>query len=465
MKILVPAFAFGLSVSCASLPASAGAFEDCASTTATTAIAGCTQVLKTAKIKKSEQSLVYAMRGLSYLNAGEPQLAIKDLEKSVALNAKNFQAFQALGLALQSTGLYAESIAAFDNAVALKPSDATTISYRGYSHMLSKNFKASLADFDAAVKLQPKNPSLHTARGDVLKKIGGLPVALAAYSKAIALDPNYASAYEGRGLVHLVLANADAALADFDKAIARNAKSSLSYAARAKAHYLRNEIDQGLADAAKATELAPNDAYMQAALGTGYLSQGDYAKAAEIFQAAIVAESNSAPALRGAALAALAMDDADTTIALTDTALLQKPEDLQPYATRGHAVLRKGRVEEAISNFEKALSGDNLDGEAYWGLGLAYAQKGETEKAKTNLAESVKPHRLLPYQKLMAEQALQKLVAGDLQKTLIRASALPWSLATAPISTPIPSPTPRAMPLRFPPHSSNLALRCLQATI
>jgi tetratricopeptide (TPR) repeat protein len=387
---------------------SAGPMQDCASSVPATAIAGCTKILK-GKLKPSDQSIVYTMRGVSFLNDGNPQSAIQDLEKAGKLNPKNFQAFQGLAFALQKTGLYPEAVTAFDKAIALNPSDHVTISYRGYAHLIVKDYTKALKDFDAAAKLAPKDATYQTARGDALKSSKAYPLAVAAYSKAIALNPDLYSAYEGRGLAHYGLLDIDAAIADFDQSLQLNPKASLSFAGRANARYLRNEIAEGMADAEMAIKLSPGDEYMISALGNGHLAKQDFVKAQALFEQAQIADGASLRALRGLAAATMEQDDADKALTLLDTALQQAPEEFGPYAMRGHIILSKGRVDEAIGNFEKALSTNNLDGVAYWGLGLAYAQKGDVEKARLNFQESLKPYRLYGFQQKRASEALLAL--------------------------------------------------------
>jgi tetratricopeptide (TPR) repeat protein len=393
-------------------PVAAGPMEDCASTEPARSIAGCTKLLKSAKLKKAEQSLVYSMRGLANLNGGNPQAAIKDLEQAAKLDGKNFQAYQGLGFALQTVGIYPESVAAFDKAIALNPSDHITVSYRGYSHLMAKNYTTALADFDSAVKLDPKNPAYQTARGDALKKLKAFPIAIDAYGKAIALNPNYPDAYEGRGLVHLLTADAASAKDDFDTSIKLKNTGALSFAGRAEANAYLGNADDAEADANAALKLVPSDSYYQAALALSHFAREDFAAATKLYEQALTADPKSSRIIRGLARSNFEMGDADKAIILLDTALLQSPDDLSAYAPRGHAVLKKGRVDEAIANFEKALGDNTLDGEAAWGLGLAYEQKGDLQKARLNLEESLKPYRLLPFQKKRAEAALQNLGGG-----------------------------------------------------
>jgi tetratricopeptide (TPR) repeat protein len=389
--------------------ASAGPLEDCAGQDSAKAISGCTTLLKNKKTKKSDQSLIYTKRGLAYFTNGDSQKAIKDFEQGTALDPRNFQAFQGLGFALQRTGLYPEAVAAFDKAIALNPSDHVTISYRGYTHLLVKDHAKALKDFDAAAKLAPKDASYQTARGDALKSQKAFPLALAAYSKAITLDPSQYGAYEGRGLAQLAVLDVDKAIADFSQSITLNPNSSLSYAGRAQARYLRDDIEGGLLDAEMALKLAPDDVYALIAMGHGYFAKKDFKKAQELYAKAQAIDSTSARASRNNALATLELGDADGALVLADTALQTDPTELAPHTTRGHIILSKGRVDEAIQNFEKGLSANNLDGEAYRGLGLAYLQKGDVAKARLNLEESLKPFRLYEFQRKRAEQTLQEL--------------------------------------------------------
>ena len=71
----------------------------------------------------------------------------------------------------------------------------------------------------------------------------------------------------------------------------------------------------------------------------------------------------------------------DDAIADFDKAIALDPNDAAAYGNRGNAYYSKGEVDRAIADFDKVIALDPNDAIAYDNRGVAYEKKGDKEKA------------------------------------------------------------------------------------
>jgi tetratricopeptide (TPR) repeat protein len=184
------------------------------------------------QLPQHKRKAAVRLRGRSYSLAEAGALAIKEHKLG------NFQAAMDIynlirarfpeyaevhinrGVTLQAMKRYADALASFDQAVALKPGHAEVYNNRGAVLQLLKRYDDALASYDKAIALKPDYANAHYNRGSVLKQLRRYEEALAGYDQAIALKPDHAEAYNNRGVALQELKRYDEALASFDKAIA-----------------------------------------------------------------------------------------------------------------------------------------------------------------------------------------------------------------------------------------------------
>ncbi len=83
----------------------------------------------------------------------------------------------------------------------------------------STRSRLSLADFDRAIALDPSNARAFRERSNAYRSIGRLDQALADANQAVRLDPNDAKAFDNRGNVFNNNGQYDRAIADYDEAL------------------------------------------------------------------------------------------------------------------------------------------------------------------------------------------------------------------------------------------------------
>jgi tetratricopeptide (TPR) repeat protein len=116
--------------------------------------------------------------------------------------------------------LGARTVSRFADAVAKMilhdPQDAVEAYSRGMEYLDYNEPDQAIAAFTEAIRLRPKYIQAWVARGYAHAIERDLDQAIADYTEAIRLDPSYASAYYNRSLVYRE--KGDAASADADQA-------------------------------------------------------------------------------------------------------------------------------------------------------------------------------------------------------------------------------------------------------
>ena len=163
---------------------------------------------------------------------------------------------------------------------------------------------------------------------------------------------------------------------------------------------LRQQTDTAGADTARADELveqalaaSPNNASAHYVKGNILRIQGRCPEAIPQFERAIAADRNSAAAYGNLGWCKFLIGSIDEMIPLAEQAIRISPRDPfvgTLYGRIGHARLLQSRTEEAIAWFEKALIARPIGRLkiVHLFLASAYALKGETELASSELAQA-----------------------------------------------------------------------------
>jgi tetratricopeptide (TPR) repeat protein len=130
------------------------------------------------------------------------------------------QEYYKQGNELSGLKKYAESLVAYDTALALNPQYAAAYNNRGYALQALGRHVEALTAYDAALAINPQYAAAHRNRGNVLLALERDAEALTAYNIALAIDPQRAVAHHNCGVALHALGRLADALVAFDAAIA-----------------------------------------------------------------------------------------------------------------------------------------------------------------------------------------------------------------------------------------------------
>jgi tetratricopeptide (TPR) repeat protein len=297
------------------------------------------------------------------------------LEKIVAANSANYQAWFDLGFLYNAEGKTDDSIAAYRKSVTAKPdvfesnlnlglmlvkagspdaaqflSAATGLkptahvdegrarAWLSLAHVLEATKPAeAIAAYQEVARLQPKDPEPHLSAGLLLQKQGQPELAEQEYKQALALDNQSADAFTG--MVNLYMqekrfSEAEAMLRKLEQLRPDDTNVHLQLGRVLAAAGKHDDAIKELEPAAKA---APNDVALHRDLADLYLEAGKY----------------------------------DLAIAQYQPLVAATPNDFDLHMSFGRALLLQHEFPDAQREFILAIKLKSDSGEAYWQLAVA----------------------------------------------------------------------------------------------
>ncbi len=123
------------------------------------------------------------------------------------------------GDTLRFLGRHAEAVAAYDEAIALRPDDANVWNHRGIALQELDEHIEALRSYDKALALRPRSAGALANRGAALRNLGRIEEAIASAKQALVHDPGNAGAHASLGHSFRILGRIPEALTHFEAAM------------------------------------------------------------------------------------------------------------------------------------------------------------------------------------------------------------------------------------------------------
>jgi tetratricopeptide (TPR) repeat protein len=322
---------------------------------------------------------------------------------------------------LLNDGEPAKGLGALDKAVELAPGKSEPRSYRAQVRVGAGDLEGAQGDALAVLKIDPKSVLARRALAEIYRQKGDFD---AAYAQTKFLEKvDNASAQVQLGQLLLSLDRPQEALAAFDRALSFE-KDPMTYVFRADAlpaadkQARMKELDAAL-------KLGPSDAPSLVGLADIASQLGDHARALQLLDQAFLrspddvgirhrraiemllagktdAANREFDALAAKDLTAVQLNNFCWAKALANVALdraldecnrsLAKDDSSATHDSKATVLLRQGRLDEAIKEYDQAVSHGEFAAPLY-GRALAYARKGDRGKSD---ADALKATKLAP---------------------------------------------------------------------
>jgi tetratricopeptide (TPR) repeat protein len=281
-----------------------------------------------------------------------------------------------------------QALADCDTAVRLDPSSAMARRERASCYLCSGTYAKALDDCAEAVRLEPHAAVALIDRGVCYQRLGEYERALEDFDRAVLLAPKEPGAYRARGNLHAARGEYERAVEDLGRAIRLAPEDPNSHADRAMAHAHLERWDEALADWVKISELRPNDARVWWRVAVLRLQVGDadgyrrtcagmldrFGRTTDASTAEVVA--------RACILAPGALADPSQAAELAERATRAEPDRAACKVTRGAALYRAGKFEQAARLLEGALgSAGPAEPLGRLFLSMAHARLGHASEA------------------------------------------------------------------------------------
>lgn len=185
------------------------------------AIEACSRLLKRG-VSRTERATFLSNRGAAHLNAGDFDLALRDLDRSLSLDSASAPARYNRGVVYFFQDEHERAIADLSRALRLRPAHANSRLYRGRAHLALGQHADAIRDFTQGLNVDPENASLYRHRGDAYYARNDYNSAIADYSQALRLKPNDPVLLNNRAYSYFKLKNYSGALSDVERAVAED---------------------------------------------------------------------------------------------------------------------------------------------------------------------------------------------------------------------------------------------------
>lgn len=209
----------------------------------------------------------YFHRGQARMALGSRAEALGDFAEAQRLDPKFAPTYLARGNALLEEKRYAEAAKDLDEAAQLGGKDPALYFNQGLAHAAlaremtgaekDTHLRSAVAAFNEAVALSPSDKEAWAQRAEAQARRGNYTQAVSDYTRAIDLGQRTSTVLVNRGVCQARLGNADKALADYSDAIAADPQSALAYWNRSQVYKKKGQATKAAADRKKALALDP----------------------------------------------------------------------------------------------------------------------------------------------------------------------------------------------------------------
>ena len=127
----------------------------------------------TRAIKKKPTSELYYLRAILYANKKEYQSSLADFDRAIELDPSQAYLYKELGLVCYNLGYYVRAIEELSRAIELDPNNTRLYIIRGISHFVKNNRPEALDDLNKYLELSSdNNPYLYNMRGTLNFDLG-----------------------------------------------------------------------------------------------------------------------------------------------------------------------------------------------------------------------------------------------------------------------------------------------------
>ena len=247
------------------------------------------------------------------------------------------------------------ALATYDRALAIRPEHAAALYNRGVVLQGAKRFAEALASYDRALAVSPELFAAHINRGTILHDIGRGEEALASYNKALAIKPDHAVALCRRGHVLCHLDRLAEAIASYDRTIEIEPDDAETLNARGLALRRLRRFEEALASIDRALAIKPDLAVAHNNRGVILQDLRRFEEALTSFDRVLALHPDLADALSNRATALRELHRPEAALASCERALAIRPNYVEALNNRALALCALRRFAEALDSFDRAL--------------------------------------------------------------------------------------------------------------
>ncbi len=329
------------------------------------------------------------------LNEGDIEGAIKVYDRMIfqaPLNAPAMaRACYNRALLKNRLGRTDEAIEDYTRSIEAEGTFVQSLCNRGNLYAARREDARAIRDYARANEVDPSFAPAYFCRGFLYHRTGQRELAMRDYQKAIELDPSLGEGFCGRGMLRDEQGDLEGARADLRIAVSLSPELALARAAYGNVLRRLGELDAALVELNEAIRLDPglSDAYHARALVLSRKGQPD--GAVGDMNRALAIAPDYAPFHRSRGIAGLRAGESLWSVVSNQTAALEKDPDLiSARLSRGRAWRELGRLDEALEDFDVAVSRAPAEPEGYAERALVRQRQGLFNDAEQDLETALR---------------------------------------------------------------------------
>jgi len=327
------------------------------------------------------QSFENLNEGVAAYNRGEFKLAVEKLRLSSAVALNSFRAYYYLGLALQGTRDYLESIDTLHIALDLDPNHLQAYVARGDAQLKLGDIDEARADYVRAMKLRPAHAPALDGLARSYEAQAKHDEAIKWFRQSIHSNKGFAPAYTHLGDLYMKMDLLQEAVRLLEEAVIIRPDYAPGLNRLALAYGRLMLTNEAVATIQRAIELEPRNPYHRDTLGRLQLGEGALGAAVVSFNEALGFEDNLPEARMGLAEVARRRGEYDAALVEIDTALAGEKLDASTVTMLTEFRVEIETEQTALAELEVRVAEDEASPDDYASLATIFASRRLWDRA------------------------------------------------------------------------------------
>jgi WD40 repeat protein/tetratricopeptide (TPR) repeat protein len=363
----------------------------------------------TEALRLEESKYTHANRGWAYINKGDPERALLDLNRALEMDPKLVDAHTGLAYIHNTQQQYDLALAQSNSALQTNPKYGYAYLLRGLTYKGKQENNAALADFSRAIEFDPKLSDAYFNRALLSVSTHQYQQAVDDVSAMIQLEPTRADPYQWRAAVIMLMrdgkddnAKIDRAIADLNEALRLQPNHRGALTDRSAGYLAKGDTRSALADLDQIVRYYPDDPTAYAKRAQFHSDQHQYISAINDLTDALRVKPGDADTLfERARIYGLNSNSFGQIGDLTE--IISKGEDFEKkydayyqraetYDYMSKTALAMADLNEIIHGYSTNIKAD-LKNKAYLRRGQLYKNQGNFDAAIADFNEAI---RLVP---------------------------------------------------------------------
>ena len=317
--------------------------------------------LDTAITLSPDEPAAYVLRGHFRYEGGKIDDATEDYRRSIELNPNSGEGYAGLGHISFDSGDYEGAAIYFKEALRHQPWDISSKMLLGYSYYNNENFSEAIEELTEITEWYPDSFEVHYWLGRAYFDDEDYGNAIKILEASLLMDSRKENVAYWLGKAHYVLGQYGDAAQYFQEAVSFAPNDSDVSFELGVASYLNGEFDAAIAALDKAIEISPDDPVLYYWRGISHDEAGDRGGARRDLRKAVGMDSVFAEAYNALAwlLCTGPSEERNGEEAVVFARMAVNLVDDSSFRdTLAAALVEVGRADEAIEEYERALSMD-----------------------------------------------------------------------------------------------------------